>query len=94
MTPPLDVTLSSILATGASPTAVATSVPASNDACWSHPRPAGHPSLSSLSPAWPAIVVAAEAQKLVRSRQQSFLFAHASADRLTSRTRGFVQHVV
>jgi hypothetical protein len=77
-----------------SSTAVDISVPATDGARWTR----------SLSAArwrhWPApsarerINLVAELLDVISSRERRLLFAHARGMAFTSRTRGFVQHVV
>jgi hypothetical protein len=94
MTSTLKLNLSLVSAVCASSTAMATPVLATDDArrilrLTNSGRPC-----SSIPSAWSPIIATAEVIDLVRFRRQRPLFAHAGGALFTSRTRGFVQHVV
>jgi hypothetical protein len=94
MTPPPNDNLLRILAVSALPTATATPVPAAADARPSRPWPAGRRPTSSKLSARPSAVTTAVVPDRSQFREQRLLFAHAGRRTISSRTRGFVQHVV
>jgi hypothetical protein len=94
MTPASKFNPPHVSAVSASLTAMTTPVPATDNARRIIRLTASGRPCSPFPSAWPPIITTAEVTGLVRFRGQRLLFAHARVAPFTSRTRGFVQHVV